>query len=794
MAVERTTSRWTYVPNGITTAFPFDSLVLQATDLAVNYYDASGGLVALPDYAVTGLGSAGGGTVSFVSPPAVVPGGQLVIERATVPLQQANYRNFRGLPAETQERMADKPILLIQELLRSLRRTVQLSPLDATDTELVFPPEATRAGKLLAFGPDGKQFDFLNLQGNLLADAAGTMWSQYGAGAVSRSVQAKLREVELSVEDFWLAIDADDLNSINRAIAAVPAGGGTVVFNRALGSEYKISGPIVINRGNMALRGKHGGTVGIESTSLTANHVTIGAVGAPYLFNIHLSDLVFMRSSVASAGWAIDATNIGYATFERLRVYGDAKQYQGLRFRSATNIRLIDILTENIQKEAGYFGGLSAAVSATDGNVINVTIERWYNSGSHRGVMTAVTTTNGSPNLTAVASTRGVAVGHPISGPGIPGGATVLSFVPNTSIVMSANASASATVTATINASSSLATQGALVLGDFVQGFFLERYGSDSHKGYALYLAGTLANRAENTLIKINRLDVESGQTTAGALRIDAYTNVFVAWEWISGKDLNVIYVSNNAQRITLTGSQVALAYVAQEAACLYSDGQYVRVTADLIGYSTNAHGAGVSLGPNTQYFDYIGGSISQLSFGVLVDAAALLGRSIQILGVRFTLNVSDIFNLQTTPNDIVINCPGIPVCTPSADFYVGGTPITAPLRVAWNADRINGLQLIGGVPGSFPNLIVRSAGSFPDAHVGFNIVTRGTGNLSLQRNAGQPGGPQAALTVLGAAQVAGETCLAVTYHDGAAMVHKQIVLGGPDSGGAGYRALRVPN
>jgi hypothetical protein len=49
------------------------------------------------------------------------------------------------------------------------------------------------------------------------------------------------------------------------------------------------------------------------------------------------------------------------------------------------------------------------------------------------------TLTNGSPTI-AVASTTGIFVGQQINGTGIPAGATVLSFVSNTSITLSANA------------------------------------------------------------------------------------------------------------------------------------------------------------------------------------------------------------------------------------------------------------------------------------------------------------------------------------------------------------------
>jgi len=54
-------------------------------------------------------------------------------------------------------------------------------------------------------------------------------------------------------------------------------------------------------------------------------------------------------------------------------------------------------------------------------------------------------TTNASAVIGGIASTTNVAVGMPLSGPGIPAGATVSSFVANTSITMSANATATAT-------------------------------------------------------------------------------------------------------------------------------------------------------------------------------------------------------------------------------------------------------------------------------------------------------------------------------------------------------------
>jgi hypothetical protein len=61
--------------------------------------------------------------------------------------------------------------------------------------------------------------------------------------------------------------------------------------------------------------------------------------------------------------------------------------------------------------------------------------------------------TNGTTTISNVASTAGVVVGNPISGPGIPAGATVASFIPNTSITLSVAATATAAGVALVIAS-----------------------------------------------------------------------------------------------------------------------------------------------------------------------------------------------------------------------------------------------------------------------------------------------------------------------------------------------------
>jgi hypothetical protein len=86
------------------------------------------------------------------------------------------------------------------------------------------------------------------------------------------------------------------------------------------------------------------------------------------------------------------------------------------------------------------------------------------------------TTANGSPTITSVASTNGVIAGMPISGTGIPAGATVVSVVEDTSITISDNCTADGTVAITVDkskrAAGSIRTQPGECTPEFISGLF----------------------------------------------------------------------------------------------------------------------------------------------------------------------------------------------------------------------------------------------------------------------------------------------------------------------------------
>lgn len=157
--------RWSYAPNGVSTSFAFDNLVLDAADLSVTWYSSTGAELSLPSYTVTGIGNANGGNVVFSSAPATVADSRIVIQRTTSKLQQGEFADFVSPKAATQEKRADQPMLNAQEAYGLLMRSILLHPLD-NEGPFYVPPAALRAGKALLFGPLP---DALPVVGNALA-------------------------------------------------------------------------------------------------------------------------------------------------------------------------------------------------------------------------------------------------------------------------------------------------------------------------------------------------------------------------------------------------------------------------------------------------------------------------------------------------------------------------------------------------------------------------------------------------------------------------------------------------
>jgi hypothetical protein len=194
MTVSSTTSKASYSGNGTTTAFTVPFYFLEAADVQVILRSGTTETVQTltTNYTVAGAGVTSGGTVTMLVAPAV--GTTLTILRNIEATQETDLVPNDRLPAETLETALDKATMLIQQLDEEAGRSLKFPASDAAMSAQI-PAATARASKFLTFDASG------NPVASIGTDATTDIFTQSGAGAVSRSVNDKLRDV-VSVKDF----------------------------------------------------------------------------------------------------------------------------------------------------------------------------------------------------------------------------------------------------------------------------------------------------------------------------------------------------------------------------------------------------------------------------------------------------------------------------------------------------------------------------------------------------------------------------------------------------------------
>jgi len=106
------------------------------------------------NYAVTGVGEAAGGTVTFVTAPTSAE--TVILRRSTTQTQSLDLIENDNLPANSLENAFDKNLSIIQELQEQLDRSIKISRANTmTSTEFIVTA-TDRANKVLAFDSSGE--------------------------------------------------------------------------------------------------------------------------------------------------------------------------------------------------------------------------------------------------------------------------------------------------------------------------------------------------------------------------------------------------------------------------------------------------------------------------------------------------------------------------------------------------------------------------------------------------------------------------------------------------------------
>lgn len=285
MTVSSQQSEITSAGDGVTTLFPVPFYFLEQTDLVVTRLNAdlTTTLLALgSNYSVSGAGNQAGGSITVFVSPAI--GTQLKISRVVPVTQETDYVANDPFPAESHERALDKLTMICQQALAIANNSIQLiaqgwdfrgrrgvnaaDPIDDQDvttkhwsreyiTALISAIQGPINNALNIFykGPDNLNYVVQDMSSTTDAAKGGSLigWFQAGAGAIGRTVTAKLREW-ISIGDYGGVDDnsTDNTAALNSAKTFVGAG-GTFRLIRRVGGVFKftnvfnLNGPIINN-------------------------------------------------------------------------------------------------------------------------------------------------------------------------------------------------------------------------------------------------------------------------------------------------------------------------------------------------------------------------------------------------------------------------------------------------------------------------------------------------------------------------------------------------------------------
>jgi len=164
LTVSTTSIKNSYSGNGSTTAFAYTFKAFASSEIKVFIRTDSTGAEAQrsegsgsTNYSVSGVGNAGGGTVTFVTAPA--SGETVVIRRQTTQTQGTDYVENDPFPAEDHETALDKLTHIVQEVQEELDRSFKVSKTNAITTPEFVDDATARASRLLGFSSDGNNLE-----------------------------------------------------------------------------------------------------------------------------------------------------------------------------------------------------------------------------------------------------------------------------------------------------------------------------------------------------------------------------------------------------------------------------------------------------------------------------------------------------------------------------------------------------------------------------------------------------------------------------------------------------------
>ncbi len=164
MTVSTTTIKNSAAGNGSNKAFSYTFKAFVNTEVQVYVRTNATGAESLrtegsgsTNYAVSGIGAASGGTITFVTAPTSAE--TVVIKRATSRTQGTDYVENDPFGAEDHETALDKLTHIVQEVQEEVDRSFKVSKTNTITTSEFVDDASTRASKLLGFSTNGNNLE-----------------------------------------------------------------------------------------------------------------------------------------------------------------------------------------------------------------------------------------------------------------------------------------------------------------------------------------------------------------------------------------------------------------------------------------------------------------------------------------------------------------------------------------------------------------------------------------------------------------------------------------------------------
>jgi hypothetical protein len=157
MTISSTTVKVSYSGNSSTTVFAYTFKILDDDEIQVIIRSSDGTetiKTKTTHYTVSGVGSAGGGNITFLTAP--VTGQTVVLKRNTTKTQETDYVANDPFPANSHEEALDRVMMVAQEIQEELQRSIKLSKTNTMTSTEFNVGAADRANKILAFDTNGE--------------------------------------------------------------------------------------------------------------------------------------------------------------------------------------------------------------------------------------------------------------------------------------------------------------------------------------------------------------------------------------------------------------------------------------------------------------------------------------------------------------------------------------------------------------------------------------------------------------------------------------------------------------